>query len=260
MNREEHIAEIFLRIHFGSNPIFEPRGKCSPPDFSLGRTAFEVRRLNQQHVYQNGTAEGLEQVDYSLSKKIRAELGNIQFSPAGGSFYWVLDFQRPLGASPSKIAKRLGIEARACYSRGLRARTSLATHGVTLELLPAANPGDRAFLPGIEIDGNSGGMVAEIYATSIGIALQEKIKKTQSISKEFDFWVLVLVDSIMPEVPWSEDLSTLNLELRHFNSIVVIDPDSVIVMDWPHGSLQSVLEGTASATTNCTSGPCKSSG
>jgi hypothetical protein len=60
MNASERLALAYLHgLDLG--PVeFEPDGNI-PPDFVVGgRIAVEVRRLNQQHVHADGTAQGFE--------------------------------------------------------------------------------------------------------------------------------------------------------------------------------------------------------
>jgi hypothetical protein len=72
MKPEERIASEFLKKHFGRTPAYEPLGQSIPPDFSMDGTAFEVRRLNQRFLREDGTNEGLEQIDSLCSKVLRA--------------------------------------------------------------------------------------------------------------------------------------------------------------------------------------------
>jgi hypothetical protein len=55
MKPEERIASEFLTKHFGKVPTYEPLGQSIPPDFSIGGTAFEVRRLNQRFFREDRT-------------------------------------------------------------------------------------------------------------------------------------------------------------------------------------------------------------
>ena len=80
-------------------------------------------------------------------------------------------------------------------------------------------------------------MVGEIYLRSIQLALEEKIRKTSTIAEKFDRWVLVLVDSIMPGISWVEDVGPMTLDLQHFSSIAIINPDASLALEWPNASL-----------------------
>ena len=102
MKREEKIAEAFLKGYFQEDPIYEPLRKSAPPDFCIGRTAFEVRRLNQNYVYKDGTPEGLEQVSHSLNRAV--SIGNLvrSHSRHGGSFFWGLELMKGRYARASR--------------------------------------------------------------------------------------------------------------------------------------------------------------
>ena len=70
MKPEELVASEFLAKHFNRKPIYEPLGKSTAPDFCVDGTAFEVRRLNQRHIHEDGSNEGLEQVDIPLNSAL----------------------------------------------------------------------------------------------------------------------------------------------------------------------------------------------
>jgi hypothetical protein len=91
---------------------------------------------------------------------------------------------------------------------------------------------------GYTSDDDSGGMLGDIYPTSIRLALEEKITKTKDIVDRFDRWVLILVDYILPGMMEQNDLGPLNLKLGHFNSVVIINPDASLALEYPDGSLK----------------------
>ena len=72
MKLEEKIASDFLKTRFYKEPMFEPLGRGTAPDFSIDATAFEVRRLNQRCI-QNGVAEGLEEVSLPLEGSVHSQ-------------------------------------------------------------------------------------------------------------------------------------------------------------------------------------------
>jgi hypothetical protein len=237
MKREERIAEAFLRSHFGLQPIHEPLGRSAPPDFCIDKTAFEARRLNENIINKDGKAEGVERTSVSLDKAVFGELEKIPFSRDAGSFYVGLKYSRPLHAKPSKIARELAKKARLYYSDGSSVRQTITASGVTAELIPASPARGKAFLRGFEFDGDSGGLVGEIYRDNIQLALQEKINKTRIVADKFDRWVLVLVDSIAPGISWADEIGEWTPDLQHFSGVVVINPDGSLAWEWPTNSL-----------------------
>lgn len=241
MKREERIAQLFLTKRFGKEPVYEPLGKSLPPDFSVDRTAFEVRRLNQQFSKSNGTLEGLEEVSYPLEKAVHGELAKIPFSPEIGSCLVSLSFERPLRSSASKTARKIAQQARASYSAGSRNYT-IIVDGVTVEIIPATNSYTKAFLPGLINDWDSAGWVGEIYVKGIQLALQEKISKSERVVQKFDSWVLVLVDTIMPDTEWLNDIGSLTLDLHHFHGIAVLTPKGSLTLEWPSNSLSNIVD------------------
>lgn len=237
MKHEEKIAETFLKRYFEIDPIYEPRGKGAPPDFCIHKAAFEVRRLNENFINKDGKAEGLEKTSFSLNRAVFGELEKIPFSAETGSFYVGLKYSRPLRAKPGRIARELANKARLHYSSGSRARQTITASGVTAELIPASVAHGKAFVSGFENDGESGGLVAEIYRDNIQLALKEKITKARKLAHKFDRWVLLLVDSITPGIPWANEVGAMTLELQHFSCVAIINPDGSLAWEWPSNSL-----------------------
>jgi hypothetical protein len=238
MKPEERIASEFLTKHFGKMPTYEPLGQSTPPDFSIGGTAFEVRRLNQRFFHKDGTNEGLEQVDIPLNRALHRELSNIPFSEEGGTIFWGCKFRRPLTARVGRIVKHLAAAAQEYYSEGSRKPKEIAVEGVTLDLFPASTPVGKALRMGYTGDDDSGGMLGDIYPTGIRLALEGKIAKTKGIADKFDRWVLVLVDDVMPGIMEPTDIGALHMNLGHFRSMVVVNPDASLALEYPCGSLK----------------------
>lgn len=238
MKPEEKVALSFLRIRFGVEPTYEPLGKSRPPDFAIAKAGFEVRRLNQQYFHADGTNEGLEEVEIPLAMAVQRALKDIPYAGDKGSFFWGLDFRRPLSAPIRDVARTIATQAQEHYLHGQRQRTIIIEdRNVRLELIPASQPSGKAFMPGFRADGDSGGAIGQIYPDSIEVALAEKISKTIAIADKFDQWGLILVDFIMgftePEI-----VGSLNgLSLGHFNSLAIVDWDGRLICEWPMNSL-----------------------
>ncbi len=82
-------------------------------------------------------------------------------------------------------------------------------------------------------------MLGDIYPTSIGLALDDKVAKTKAIADKFDRWVLVLVDDVLPGMMEPIDVGPLRLNLAHFRSLVIIDPTNAsLVLECPNHSLK----------------------
>jgi hypothetical protein len=232
MKPEEKSAFNFLKSRLGVEPTYEPLGKSRPPDFAVAKSAFEVRRLNQRYFHQDGTNEGLEELEIPLAMAVRRELSQVPFAEDKGSFFWGLDFRRPLSARVPEVARAIATRAQGHYLSGQRQRTVVLEDHVSLELIPASASNGKAFTPGYRADGDSGGAIGQIYPASIEVALNEKISKTRAVSTEFDRWELILVDFILGFEPG--DVGTLSgLNFGHFNSIAVIDLDGRLIFEWP---------------------------
>jgi hypothetical protein len=237
MKPEERITSEFLTMHFGEVPTYEPLGQSIPPDFSIGGTAFEVRRLNQRFFREDGTNEGLEQIDIPLNLALRRELSKIQFSPQGGTVFWGSRFRRPL-ADMTNTVNQLAQAARQYYSGASREPKEIVIGGVTLDLFPAGESLGKAMVLGYRGDEDSGGIFSDIYPTSIRLALDDKIDKTRDIADKFDRWVLLLVDEILPTMMEPSDLGPLRLNLGHFHSVAIINPDASLALEYPVSSLK----------------------
>jgi hypothetical protein len=171
---------------------------------------------------------------------MRGEFGKIQFSSTAGTFFLGVTYERPLPIAVGEIAKEIATQARAHYSSGSRARKIVTAPGVSVELIPASNPYQKAFIPGYDIDKNSGGMIADLYLTNIQFALDDKIKKTRNIHGKYAYWVLILIDAIGYDL-WTTEIKSISLELGHFNSVMVINPDGSLALEWPKDSLLPIF-------------------
>ena len=96
MNREEKIAEAYLKSLGFKNVIFEPDGNI-PPDFSIeGRIAVEVRRLNQ-NFFTKDEAHGLEETRIPLFRLLQSSLSEFDSHYKGDSYWVSIRFHRPIG-------------------------------------------------------------------------------------------------------------------------------------------------------------------
>ena len=239
VKKEEQLAAEFLRRRFGIDPPYEPLGSGTPPDFSIDGTAFEVRRLNQRYIDEGGANEGLEQVDIPLNLALQRELSKIPFSEKGGSIFWGSKFKRPLEAKMGRTVAQLAQSARAYYEQGSRKRTEICVGGATLDLIPSSSSTGKAFLMGYTVDDDSGGMLGDIYPTSIRLALEEKIAKTKGIADKFDRWILILVDDVLPGIMEPNDIGPLDVNSHHFNCVAILNPvDASLALEHPAASFK----------------------
>jgi hypothetical protein len=238
VKREEETALKFLQRYYGTEPIHEPLGACTTPDFSIGTTAFEVRRLNQHYFHDDGSAEPLEELRFRLFRILDQELGRIESLSERGSFFWELGFNRPLSIEVRSIAKRLATMARQYYEAGYKESREIVVGHVTLGLRPSSKLLGKAFVWGAATDGDSGGFLGDIYYRNIPVALKEKITKTAKVAGHFERWVLVLIDPFYGDVVAPGDVARLDLKLEHFNAIAVVTSGGSLALEWPEGSLR----------------------
>jgi len=93
-------------------------------------------------------------------------------------------------------------------------------------------------IPGYRGDDDSGGMISEVYPASMRLALEDKIDKTKGIVAKFDRWVLILIDDVLPSLMEPSDVGPLHLNLGHFRSVVIINPDASLALEYPAASLK----------------------
>lgn len=246
MKAEEQIAETFLMKCFGEKPIFEPLGYRKAPDFCIGPSAFEVRRLNQQYSGRDGSkSEGLEQASYALLEAVDGELSKIEFLGSEQCFFWSLRFKRPLPDAPGKIARKLASAIRYQYRVGT-ADEGFEWGNVRLDLIATASKSVQPFIKTGFQDRDSCGWTASIYGDSIGFALKDKIERTRKIAGQFERWTLILVDYIPGGGLLPEYFAPRGLE--HFSRVVVISRQAVMQLDWPISSFDKDARGQGDET------------
>jgi len=241
MKEEERSTSSFLRGCFAREPTYEPLGRCKPPDFSVRNIAFEVRRLNENFVHDDGTPEGLEQLEHRLTRAMTSELEKIPFSAQLGTFAFMLRYSRKRNPEPAKIARGLAEKARAHYLSGLRTQQRIDAYGAAADLIPLQRAYGKAFARPFNFDEEGAGIIGEIYRTNIEIAVTDKIKKTKVIAEKFEYWFLILVDFITPEIPWQPELVHFSPALEHFTGIAVISMDGALLMEYPSNSLRQLV-------------------
>lgn len=245
MKPEEQIAAAFLERCYRQQPHYEPLGRDKPPDFAIERTAFEVRRLNQYFVYEDGRKEGLEQIAVPLSRRLARAFDQVPYDETRGTFWWILRFRRPLEVEPRLIIRDLTGLLRDYYAGQSKESKEFSAHAVTIEIIPANQQHGKAFLPFMSLDADSGGFIGRLYQENIEHALEEKIAKTQTIVDRFERWVLVLVDYILSGIAVSDEIGQPRFDLQHFTSILIIDENGQLTLDLPTGSFRALRPAEA---------------
>lgn len=126
MDDTERLAEQYLRSLNLGGVVYEPDGNV-PPDFLVdARIAVEVRRLNQNYEFPDGSRQGLEELAIPLWKRFKTHLPSLGPSANGECWYVGLDFRRPLEEWKT-LRPLVEAELRAFMERPLRAQTKPST-------------------------------------------------------------------------------------------------------------------------------------
>ena len=194
MNQDETIAEKYLLSLGYENVVFEPDGNKTPDFLLNGKTAVEVRKLNQ-HFARNGKIEALEQVKYKLIPMLDNMLKEFEGDSHDSSAFVCITYSRPA----DKIKQSINKIRKALLNHLPRINEQAAfqvTDTIKIELLPASKRHESAYVLGSMPDMDAGGfVVSEIYR-NLQIVLEEKSKKISKLKHKYNEWWLILVDYI----------------------------------------------------------------
>ena len=228
MDDTERLADQYLRsLNLGA-VVYEPDGNI-PPDFCIdGRIAVEVRRLNQNYEYCDGSREGLEQLAIPLWKRFKSFLPSLGSSLNGECWYVGLDFRRPL---EKWKALRPLVESKLRAFMALPERSQMTlqvTPNLSLDLFRSGKDHGSFFLLGASSDDDSGGWVMGELERNLRLCVTEKEQKIEPFRSRYLDWWLVLADHIdysMDEEDRPIFRSEVMPQISHrFSKIVLIDP------------------------------------
>jgi hypothetical protein len=228
MDDSERLADQYLHsLNLGA-VIYEPDGNI-PPDFSVGgRIAVEVRRLNQNFEFSDGSRQGLEQLAIPLWKRFKTYLPSLGPSLNGECWYVGLDFRRPLEEWKT-LRPLIESELRTFTALPVRTRTTVKiTPNLSLDLLRSGKDHGSFFLLGASSDDDSGGWVMGEVERNLRICITEKEKKIEQYRSKYPAWWLVLADHIDYSMD-AEDRPIFRSDVmpripHRFSKIVLIDP------------------------------------
>ena len=228
MDHSERLADQYLRSLNLGGVVYEPDGNI-PPDFLVGTgIAVEVRRLNQNYQFADGSMQGLEELAIPLWKRFKTYLPSLGKSVNGECWYVGLDFRRPLEEWRT-LRPLVESELRAFMARPLRSQTTVQiTPSLSLDLLRAGKDHGSFFLLGPQSDDDSGGWVMGEVERNLRLCITEKEKKIEPNRLKYPKWWLVLADHIDYSMD-EEDRTVFRTEvmprIRHqFSKIILIDP------------------------------------
>ncbi|MGZ0018805.1 hypothetical protein [Nitrosomonas sp. wSCUT-2] len=228
MDKSEQLAQQYLRSLNIGTVIYEPDGNI-PPDFAVGgRIAVEVRRLNQNFEFDDGSRQGLEQLEIPLWNRFKSFLPLLGPSLNGECWYVGLDFRRPLEKWKT-LEPLLRSQLRAFMSQPLREQTTLhVTSNLNLDLIRSSKDHGTFFLLGASSDDDSGGWIMAEIERNLRLCIAEKEKKIEPYRSNYSAWWLVLPDYIdyaMEDKDRSVFRSEVMPRIPHrFDRIVLLDP------------------------------------
>ena len=190
MDKEEKIALKYLSSLGFHNIIYEPDGNI-PPDFLIDeRMAIEVRRLNQNFMYED-RKNGLEEIQFPLLHKIQNLLSDIKPDTFEKSYFISYTFRRPINLHNVIFEMK-------------RSMTEFAESGIVgigeyvihdhfkFSIFPSSKKHKRLFVLGGYIDLDSGGFVVSELNRNLEICANEKSGKIKDVRWKYSEWWLVL--------------------------------------------------------------------
>ena len=195
MNREEKVADNYLKSLGYKNVIFEPDGNI-PPDFSLDeKIAVEVRRLNQ-NFFTEDEVEGLENARISLFKLLPSSFSEFDAQYKGNSYWVSIRFSRPIESG--KINRKAIHKSLTDFLRKpapLPCKVKV-TERFFFHVFPSQSVAGRVFRFGGGTDRESGGFVLTEFKKNFDHCMKEKSEKINAYYDKYNSWWLVLVDKI----------------------------------------------------------------
>lgn len=194
MNKDEAIANDFLKKNFVGLLKYEPNGNI-PPDFSLeGKIGIEVRRLNKNFCV-NGVNEGLESLAHNIHNRLTRILKELDDKESSYSYFIWLRFKRPLFLDKMLNKKMKCAILGANLQTDSRVEIPIDTN-LTLQLQRS----NKRFITKFKLvsiyDGDRGGLLVQDLYDNLKIAISDKNEKISPHFNEFEKWWLVLIDRI----------------------------------------------------------------
>lgn len=194
MNREEKIAETYLKSKGFQDIQFEPDGNI-PPDFFIdGEIAVEVRRLNQ-HYEHNGKADALESVNFKLIPMLNKLLKSYEGEGHISSSFVCITYWRPVGKIKERIKKIKEILDNHLNDLS-GTKTYKVCDSVEIEVLPSSKRFESPYVLGSMSDMNNGGFVVAEVHKNLQLIYEEKSRKIAPYKHKYKNWWLVLIDQI----------------------------------------------------------------
>ena len=228
MDDSELLTDQYLRSLDIGEVLYEPDGNV-PPDFTVaGRIAVEVRRLNQNYEFPDGSRAGLEQLSIPLWQRFKRYLPTLGSSQDGECWYVGLDFRRPL-EDWRTLRPLIESQLRNFMVEPGRSPTTLQiARNLDLDLLRSGKDHGSFFVLGASSDDDSGGWVMGEVERNLRLCIAEKERKIAPYRSKHPTWWLVLADHIDYGMA-PEDRVVFRSEVmpripHNFDKVVLIDP------------------------------------
>ncbi len=226
MKPEELVAEKYLRKTYGENIIYEPCGKDTMPDFLVNDIlAIEVRRLNQ-HFFEDGKAEGIEQLSYPLYRTFIKALTSFDASYEGKSFWVSIDYERSLKKEGKQVEADMKISLKKfLQSKYLLPCTLQVNDRIRFEIEDATSVIDgKVFMAAREMDLDEGDWVIPMYIENINHCIADKSAKIKKYKSKIKEWHLCLVDHIFGvDEKCAKEIQKGVSGRGEFDKVIVID-------------------------------------
>lgn len=228
MDKSERLAEQYLLSLERGSVVFEPDGNI-PPDFAFsGTIGVEVRRLNQNYGYPDGSIEGLELLSIPLWQHLEKLLPSIGPSIGGESWFVGMDFRRPIDSwkfLQAKIKKEL---ITFMTSTNRKQCTIRIADNFNLDFTRASKDHGSFFLLGASSDDDEGSWIMGDVEKNLRFCIKDKEKKIAPYRQKYTDWWLILPDHIgYSMAPEDRDVFRTKImsNLQHsFNKIILLDP------------------------------------
>lgn len=233
MNREENIAETYLKSLGFKDVVFEPDGNVAPDFLIDGKIAVEVRRLNQ-HYFTEDKTTGLEESRIPLFELMRLSLSEFDLQYKGVSFWVSISFHRPIGKGNTN--KRAITKALTYYlSKPFPLPCDIkVTESIYFRIFESKAVEGKVFRFAGGTDRESGGWVLNEFKKNFDHCVKEKSENIRGRYDKYTSWWLVMVDKI---AYWfNEDEKKDIISIVRLNSFW----DKVIVLNSLNGN--NILE------------------
>ncbi len=173
MDRPEKLAENYL-IQQGYNPIYEPNGEKTSPDFEINKsTAVEVRRLNENY-FKKAKPEGLRTVSQPILDGIESVFSKHQKENPKRNYWVSLHIKRPVEKTKT-IKKKVDNELSKLSAKGAIPESFIeVSPSITLRLTPKSEIENQIFHLGSMLDLDSGGFVLSNLLQNMIFCIEQK--------------------------------------------------------------------------------------